>query len=103
MPGPPLPVSAAGLGLGPQARKLPDSRVSSHSLPCACQCPRPAQDNYATNNTNLITISQYPNNATTIQLTGMAYKRGFHTTVVTPGGQIYVFGGQVREPWNVNI
>lgn len=66
-------------------------------MPAPC-----TQDNYATNNANLITISQYPNNATTVQLPGMAYRRGFHTTVVTPGGQIYVFGGQVRDPLGPN-
>ena len=54
-----------------------------------------AQDNYATSNAYLITMAQYPHPATTVQLTSMSYKRGFHTSAVTPGGQIYIFGGQV--------
>ncbi len=53
------------------------------------------QDNYATSNAQLITITQYPQNATVQTLTPMHYQRGFHTAVVVPDGKVYIFGGQV--------
>ena len=54
------------------------------------------QENNATANAHLITISKYPQPATVVKLAPMAYARAFHNSVVTPDGTIFVFGGQVR-------
>ena len=53
------------------------------------------QNDNATASAHLITISKYPQPATVVKLAPMAYKRAFHTSVVTPDGKIFVFGGQV--------
>ena len=49
----------------------------------------------ATAAAHLITIGSYPQPATVVNLAPMAYKRAFHTSVVTPDGKIFIFGGQV--------